>query len=70
MGKLKMEITAGYLEESLSRCTQLLKLDINYNLSIRNLNFILKMPKLELLDMEYCCNVDPDAAVTALKVPL
>lgn len=67
MGKLKMEMTTGYIEEGLSRCTQLLELDISYNLSIRNLNFILKMPKLEILNMEYCCNVDPVTAVTALK---
>ena len=62
-------MTTGYLEESLSRCTQLLELDISYNLAIRNLNFacILKMPKLENLNMEYCCNVDPVAVLAALK---
>lgn len=25
------------------------------------------MPRLEILNMEYCCDVDPVAAVTALK---
>lgn len=67
MGQLKMELTTNYIEEALSRCTQLLQLDISYNLSIRNLSFILQMPKLEILNMEYCCNVDPVTAVMALR---
>lgn len=57
----------NYIGDALSRCTQLLDLDISYNLSIRNLSFIFQMPKLEILNMEYCCNVDAVTAVLGLK---
>ena len=67
MRQLSMEVTMNYIEDALSRCTQLLDLDISYNLSIRNLSFIFQMPKLQILNMEYCCNVDAVTAVLGLK---
>lgn len=32
-----------------------------------NLTFLFKMPNLEILNIEYCCNVDAETAVQALK---
>ena len=63
-----MEVSAKYIEEALSRCTELTELDISYNQSIQNMSFLLNMPNLETLVMEYCCSVEAQATVGALIV--
>ena len=67
VGQLKMEVPEQYIEDGLCCCTQLRELDISYNRSITNLTFLFKMPNLEILNIEYCCNVDAETAVQALK---
>ena len=67
VGQLRMEVPEQYIEDGLCCCTQLRELDISYNLSIVNFKFLFKMPNLEILNMEYCCNVDAKTAVLALK---
>ena len=67
LGQLRMEVSAKYIEEALSRCTELTELDISYNQSIQNMLFLLNMPNLETLVMEYCCSVEAQATVGALK---
>jgi len=62
-----MEVPEQYIEDGLCCCTQLRELDISYNRSIMNLTFLFKMPNLEILNIEYCCNVDAETAVQALK---
>ena len=67
VGQLKMEVPEQYIEDGFCRCTQLRELDISYSHSIVNLTFLFKMTNLEILNIEYCCNVDAETAVKALK---
>lgn len=67
LGQLRMEVPPKYIEGALSRCTKLTELNISYNSTIQNLSFLQNMPNLEILIMEYCCNVDAKTAVQALK---
>ena len=67
LGQLRMEVSSEYIEAALSRCTKLTELDISYNQTIQNLSFINNMPNLDTLVMEYCCNIEAQTALQALK---
>ena len=67
LGQLKQEVPPKYIEAALGRCSKLTELNISYNLTIQDLSFLQNMPNLEILTMEYCCNVDAQTAVQALK---
>lgn len=66
-GQSRMEVSAKYIEEALRPCTELTELDISYNQMIQNMSFLLNMPNLETLLMEYCCSIETQAAVEALR---
>ena len=67
LGQLKQEVPPKYIEAALGRRTNLTELNISYNLTIQDLSFLQNMPNLEILTMEYCCNVDAQTAVQALR---